>query len=58
MSVLPAVHLVAPLQEMQDEPGTSQVLEMGEGLGLAADQMQSILDASFDEADEIAQLFA
>ncbi|MDJ0890775.1 MAG: HDOD domain-containing protein [Gammaproteobacteria bacterium] len=58
VSVLPAVHLVAPLHETQDEPGISQVVEMGESLGLAADQMQSLLDASFDEADEIAQLFA
>ena len=58
LSELPAVHLVAPLHETQEELGMALVMEAAQALGLRPEDMEGILSASFDEADEVAQLFA
>ena len=59
LSVLPAVHLVAPLREVQEELGLSQVMDTAQSAcGLPAEEMETILTASFEAADEVAQLFA
>ncbi len=59
LSALPAVHLVAPLREVNEESGISLVMESAQSAcGLPTKEMESILTASFEAADEVAQLFA
>lgn len=49
---------MAPLREVQEALGISMVMEAAQAYGLSAEDMEAILSASFDAADEVAQLFA
>ena len=56
--LLPAVHLVSVLREVNDERGISTLIELGEAdHGLSPKQTQDLLAAGFEAAEEIAQLF-